>query len=55
MIAAEQTPTTITNNIKEVPAEVKTMLSRLDEIKAIDKSSEKKKHFVEKFALLNLS
>ena len=39
MIAAEKTPTTIANNTKEVPAEVKIMLSRLDEIKAMDKSS----------------
>lgn len=27
------------NNSKEIPVEVKTMLNRLDEIKAMDKSS----------------
>ena len=30
---------TAPNNPKEIPAEVKTMLNRLDEIKAMDKSS----------------
>jgi hypothetical protein len=34
MLAAEKSPIT-----KEVPAEVQTMLNRLDEIKAMDKSS----------------
>lgn len=46
--AAEKTPVTVTNNTKEIPAEVKTMLSRLDEIKAMDKSS---LNFSEKKAL----
>jgi hypothetical protein len=45
-IAAEKNSTTISNNPKEVPADVKIMLLRLDEIKAMDKSelnaSEKK-------------
>jgi hypothetical protein len=34
MMAAEKNP-----NTKELPAEVKTMLNRLEEIKAMDKSS----------------
>ncbi|MDD2820309.1 MAG: hypothetical protein PHW29_03500 [Flavobacterium sp.] len=46
MIAAEKTPTAITNDSKEVPAEVKVLLNRLEEIKTMDKSelksSEKK-------------
>ena len=46
MMAAEKTPTTITNDSKEVPAEVKVLLNRLEEIKKMDKSelksSEKK-------------
>lgn len=47
MIAAEKkTPTAITNDSKEVPAEVKVLLNRLEEIKKMDKSelksSEKK-------------
>ncbi len=46
MMAAEKTPTTITNDSKEVPAEVKVLLNRLEEIKTMDKSelksSEKK-------------
>jgi hypothetical protein len=37
--AAEKNPTAIAANTKEVPAEVKIMLNRLDEIKAMDKSS----------------
>jgi hypothetical protein len=41
MAAAEKDPITTTNTPKEVPAEVKIMLSRLDEIKAMDKSSMK--------------
>jgi hypothetical protein len=40
-IAAEKNPTTVSNNPKEVPAEVKVLLSRLDEIKMMDKSSMK--------------
>lgn len=36
MIAAEKNPTTTT---KEMPAEVKVMFNRLEEIKAMDKSS----------------
>nr|WP_315182763.1 hypothetical protein [uncultured Flavobacterium sp.] len=46
MIAAEKTPTAIINDSKEVPAEVKVLLNRLEEIKTMDKSelksSEKK-------------
>lgn len=46
MIAAEKNPTAITNDSKEVPAEVKVLLNRLEEIKKMDKSelksSEKK-------------
>ena len=41
IIAAEKNPTTVSNNPKEVPAEVKVLLSRLDEIKTMDKSSMK--------------
>ena len=37
--AAEKNPAAISNTTKEVPAEVKVMLNRLDEIKAIDKSN----------------
>lgn len=39
MLAAEKNPTAIPNTPKEVPAEVKILLNRLDEIKAMDKSS----------------
>lgn len=39
MLAAEKNPTSIANTPKEVPAEVKVLLNRLDEIKAMDKSS----------------
>ncbi|UQD56672.1 hypothetical protein [Flavobacterium sp. K5-23] len=39
IIAAEKNPTTLVTDNKEVPAEVKVMLARLDEIKAMDKSS----------------
>lgn len=39
--AAEKNPITVTSNSKEVPENVKTLLSRLDEIKAMDKSSMK--------------
>jgi hypothetical protein len=38
MLAAEKNPTAISNTPKEVPAEVKILLNRLDEIKAMDKS-----------------
>ena len=38
MLAAETTPTSVSNTPKEVPAEVKVLLNRLDEIKAMDKS-----------------
>ena len=38
MLAAEKNPTVINNTTKEIPAEVKVMLNRLDEIKAMDKS-----------------
>ena len=37
-VAAEKTPITVANNPKEVPEEVKVLLNRLDEIKAMDKS-----------------
>lgn len=37
--AAEKSTTAATNNPKEMPAEVKVMLNRLEEIKAMDKSS----------------
>lgn len=37
--AKEKNPTAITTNTKEVPAEVKIMINRLEEIKAMDKSS----------------
>lgn len=39
MLAAEKNPTSVSNNPKEVPAEVKVLLNRLDEIKSMDKSS----------------
>ena len=46
MLAAEKNPTSAVNTTKEVPAEVKVMLNRLEDIKAMDKSdlnaSEKK-------------
>ena len=46
MLAAEKNVAAVTTDPKEVPAEVRTMLNRLDEIKAMDKSelnsSEKK-------------
>nr|WP_314838982.1 hypothetical protein [uncultured Flavobacterium sp.] len=38
VFAAEKNPTTISTTPKEVPAEVKVLLNRLDEIKAMDKS-----------------
>lgn len=41
MFAAEKASTTMTSNSKEVPANVQIMLNRLDEIKAMDKSSMK--------------
>jgi hypothetical protein len=37
-MAIEKNASTVTNNPKEVPAEVKVLLNRLEEIKAIDKS-----------------
>ena len=37
--AKENNPTAITSKTKEVPAEVKIMINRLEEIKAMDKSS----------------
>ena len=39
MSAKEKNPTAITATPKEVPAEVKIMINRLEEIKAMDKSS----------------
>ena len=39
MLAAVKNPTSVSNTPKEVPAEVKVLLNRLDEIKAMDKSS----------------
>lgn len=39
MIAAEKNPTAVAANAKEMPAEVKVMFNRLEEIKAMDKSS----------------
>jgi len=39
MSAKEKNSTSITANPKEVPAEVKIMINRLEEIKAMDKSS----------------
>lgn len=46
MFAAENNVAAVTVDPKEIPAEVRTMLNRLDEIKAMDKSelssSEKK-------------
>lgn len=52
--AEKNSPSTATNS-KEVPAAVKVMYDRLEEIKAIDKSSMtsvEKKNFVKKFELL---
>ena len=39
MIASEKKSTVIATNSKEIPEEVKVMFNRLEEIKAIDKSS----------------
>ena len=39
MLAAEKNPTSATNTPKEVTAEVKVLLNRIEEIKAMDKSS----------------
>lgn len=39
--ATEKNPITVTSTTKEVPENVKKMLSRLDEIKAMDKSTMK--------------
>lgn len=38
-LSTEKNSTLAINNTKEVPVEVKVMLNRLDEIKAMDKSS----------------
>lgn len=38
VFATEKNPTSISSTPKEVPAEVKVLLNRLEEIKAIDKS-----------------
>ena len=38
-IAAEKNSTTVAPNAKEMPAEIKGMVNRLEEIKAMDKSS----------------
>ena len=58
MLAAEKNPTSVSNTPKEVPAEVKVLLNRLDEIKAMDKSSlnsTEKKNYVKKFVRLKLN
>ncbi len=50
--AAEKNLTIASNDTKEIPVEVKTMLNRLDEIKAMDKSSlnsTEKRAFVKNF------
>lgn len=39
ILASEKNPIAVTSEGKEIPAEVKVMLSRLDEIKSIDKSA----------------
>ena len=39
MSAKEKNPTSVTNVPKEMPAEVKIMINRLEEIKAMDKST----------------
>lgn len=39
VFASEKNPTLVTNIPKEVPTEVKVMLNRLEEIKAMDKSN----------------
>jgi hypothetical protein len=39
MIASEKKETVVVTNTKEMPAEVKVMFTRLEEIKAMDKSS----------------
>ena len=39
IFAAEKKSTTVAANAKEMPAEVKVMFNRLEEIKAMDKSS----------------
>ena len=41
MLASEKNPTTLASDSKELPPEVKTLLNRLDEIKAMDKSKMK--------------
>lgn len=39
MFAAEKNVVAVASDPKEIPAEVQTLLNRLDEIKAMDKSS----------------
>jgi len=39
MMAAEKNPTAVVATTKEMPAEIKVMFNRLEEIKAMDKSS----------------
>jgi len=39
VLAAEKDPSAIASNPNEVPPEIKTMLARLDEINAMDKST----------------
>lgn len=54
IFAAEKNATALTANTKEVPVEVKVMYNRLEEIKAMDKSSltsVKKKSYVKKCVL----
>lgn len=48
MIASEKKETVVATNTKEMPAEVKVMFTRLEEIKAMDKSS---LNYLEKRAL----
>ncbi|WP_291097629.1 MULTISPECIES: hypothetical protein [unclassified Flavobacterium] len=50
-MTSEKTPTEKAVDTKEMPAEVKVMLTRLEEIKTMDKLSmnySEKKHFVKK-------
>jgi predicted PurR-regulated permease PerM len=39
VIASEKSPVPINNATTEIPAEIKTLLNRLDEIKTMDKSN----------------
>lgn len=51
IMTSEKTPTEKAVDTKEMPAEVKVMLTRLEEIKTMDKLSmnySEKKHFVKK-------